>query len=278
MLAMPLVPIAQHPASATAQLRITLLSLGAGQCAVVEPPGGEVFLLDAGSSSISDLTRKIIAPFLRTEGRRQVDKIFLSHGDYDHICAAADIATTFGVHEVFISPHFRRNASGNLPDEALLDTLDKLNLPPHLIAAGDHLNLSPGLIADILWPPRSGTWNSNNSGIVMRLSYAGRTLLFPADIQDPAFEGVLKHPDQLQADILVAPHHGSSETLTHAFLKAVHPQAIVSSNAWRLTNKQKRFDTMAGDTPLYRTNKSGAITITVTSDGKVSIATFMGRN
>jgi competence protein ComEC len=108
----------------------------------------------------------------------------------------------------------------------------------------------------------------------MRLTFAGRSVLFPADIQDPAFIGLLQHPAALKSDVLVAPHHGSSEDLTPAFLAAVAPQWIISSNASRLTNKQKRFNTMIGKIPLYRTSSCGAITVTITRQGAISIATF----
>jgi competence protein ComEC len=272
---LPLFPQLQHPAGSAQNLKITLLSLGAGQCAVIEPPGGQPILFDAGSLSVSDLVRKIVGPFLRTQGRRQVEQIFLSHGDYDHISAAGEIASAYGVRAVFISPHFRRNIQGNVPDQTLLETLDKLDLPPRLIDAGDHLDLGGGATVDVLWPPQINDMNSNNAGLVLRLRYAGRTILFPADIQDPALQGVLQNAAQLKADILIAPHHGSGEPLTPAFVQAVHPAIILSSNAWRLTNKQKRFETMIGHVPLYRTNKCGAITVMISPDGKISVDTFL---
>jgi beta-lactamase superfamily II metal-dependent hydrolase len=75
--------------------------------------------------------------------------------------------------------------------------------------------------------------------------------------------------------VLVAPHHGSSEDLTPAFLAAVQPQMILSSNFGRLTNKQKRFETMVGRTPLYRTPECGAITVTIHKDGTISVSTFV---
>jgi competence protein ComEC len=274
---LPSVPQAQHATEAPT-LRVTLLSLGAGQCAVIEPPGGQPILFDAGSSSIGDIVHKLVGPFLRSEGRREVDKIFLSHGDYDHMCAAGEIATAYGVHEMLMSPHFRRNAEGNLPDEALLDLLDnKLDLPPHVIASGDHVDLGGGATVDVLWPPLECNENSNNTGLVLRLSYAGKRILFPADIQDPAFAGVLAHTELLAADVLVAPHHGSFESLTPAFVRAVHPSEIVASSAWRLTNKQKHFDELAAalHTPMLRTNQYGAITILVTSDGQISVSTYL---
>jgi competence protein ComEC len=274
VLALPMLPRQAIAASNAGNLRITLLSLGAGQCAIVEPPGGHAFVFDAGSTTVPDLVNKIVEPFLRTEDQHSIDEVFLSHGDFDHISAAGQMAAMYDVHAVMTSYHFRRNAAGNIPDQMLLEELEKLNLPPHQIAMGDHFDLGSGAAVDCLWPPRTGELNSNNAGLVMRLTFAGRSVLFPADIQDPAFIGLLQHPAALKSDVLVAPHHGSSEDLTPAFLAAVAPQWIISSNASRLTNKQKRFNTMIGKIPLYRTSSCGAITVTITRQGAISIATF----
>jgi competence protein ComEC len=257
------------------QLKMTLLSLGAGQCAVVEIPGGNTVLFDAGSTTVSDVAEKIVEPFLRSEGRSQVEDIFLSHGDFDHISAAGEIAETMGVQQVFTSCHFIKNSAGNVPDQLLLEDLQKLNRTPKQIAVGDHLDLGHGAEVQVLWPPRTGDLNSNNAGLVLRLTYAGRSILFPADIQDPAFSGVLANAKALQSDVLVAPHHGSSENLTPAFLAAVHPQVILSSNFARLTSKQREFETMVGQTPLYRTPQCGAITVVIHPDGKLDLQSFV---
>lgn len=262
------------PGGGSDELKITLLSLGAGQCAVVEVPGGHPVLFDAGSSTVQDLVGKIVGPFLKFEGQTKVDEIFLSHGDFDHISAAGEIAADYGVKQVLTSFHFRRNSAGNIPDLVLLDELEKLNLSPRQIALGDHLDLGGGAAVDVLWPPPVGDLNSNNAGLVLRLRFAGRSVLFPADIQDPGFTGVLKNARALQSDVLIAAHHGSSEDLTPAFLTAVHADWILSSNLGRLTNKQKRFNTMVGDTPFFRTSDCGAITITISREGKISITTF----
>ena len=44
---------------ASGKVRVTLLSVGAGQCAVVEPPDGRTVLIDAGSSTLSDPMRHL---------------------------------------------------------------------------------------------------------------------------------------------------------------------------------------------------------------------------
>ena len=73
---------------------------------------------------------------------------------------------------------------------------------------------------------------------------------------------------------LVAPHHGSGETLTPAFIAAVHPSVIVASSAARLTAKQRRFDQIVGG-HVVRTAATGAVTVTVTPDGRVAVGTFL---
>ena len=103
--------------SVSDDLTMTLLSLGAGQCAVVAPPGGLPVLFDAGSTTVSDVAKKIVEPYLRAQGQSRVDEIFLSHGDFDHISAAGEIAADYNVREVFTSWHFIRNSAGNVPDQ-----------------------------------------------------------------------------------------------------------------------------------------------------------------
>ncbi len=269
-------PLIQHHSIADdGSLRITLLGIGAGQCGVVELPGGHAIMIDAGSSTVADVGRSIVEPFLHAHGKTHLDDIFLSHGDYDHISAAGELAIDFNVDQTLISHHFRKNAAGNLPDLALLDELDQIDKPPKEIAMGDRIALGNGAMIEVLWPPPTGEWNSNNAGLVLRLTYAGRSVLFPADIQDPAFAGVLNNAPALQSDILIAPHHGSSEALTPAFLAAVKPKLILSSNFYRLTSKQKRFETMIGKTPLYRTPQCGAITVTISKDGEVRVSSYL---
>jgi competence protein ComEC len=126
-----------------------------------------------------------------------------------------------------------------------------------------------------LWPPEVSTFNSNNSGVVMRLTFAGRSILFPADIQAPPEWALLQQPAMLASDVLVAPHHGSAEESTDDFLRAVHPRFIVSSNATHLTQKQRTFDDLPDAHPLYRTSQCGALIITITSDGKLDLHGFL---
>ncbi len=256
-------------------MRLTLLAIGAGQTAVIQTPSDRTFMIDAGSMTQTDMVRKCIGPFLRSAGQREIDSIFLTHGDYDHISAVSDVVSAYDVHDVFTSPRFRLHAVGNGPAEAMLKSLDQIDRPPRYLSRGDSLPIGRDVQLDVLWPPKGSQFDSNNDALVMKVTYGGVSILFPGDIQEPAEKALLADPAQLRADILIAPHHGSSESTTAAFVRAVNPKAILSSNDRTLTGKQKTFEKIIDGRPLYRTNRCGAITVTIDEAGHVDVKAIL---
>lgn len=70
-----------HPRSGTT---LTMLDVGQGDCFVIEEKSGVTAIIDGGSSSVSEVGRYRIDPFLRSHGISTVDFVFLSHADIDH--------------------------------------------------------------------------------------------------------------------------------------------------------------------------------------------------
>ncbi len=176
---------------------------------------------------------------------------------------------------IYASPHLRRHMYESIPCQEMVEDLDAMGRSPTVIFRGSHVQLAEGTDVEVLWPPEVSKLDSNECGLVLRLTWAGRSILFPADIQDKAERELLKDPARLKSDVLIAPHHGSSEITTPAFVRAVDPSIILSSNAAKLTVKQLNFEKMIGDRPLYRTGRCGAITLTVTKEGQIRVATFL---
>jgi beta-lactamase superfamily II metal-dependent hydrolase len=80
----------------------------------------------------------------------------------------------------------------------------------------------------------------------------------------------------LKSDILVGPHHGSAETSTLSFIRAIDPQMIICSNDRMLTHKQIEFDDLAEPWPVYRTSRCGTIDVTIGADGRISEQSYNG--
>lgn len=258
-------------------LRVTVLAVGAGECVVIEPPNKRVTLIDAGSDSLADPVRKCVAPFLRSRGITSIDTIIITNADADHFGAVAELAGAYDVRQVLTAEGFEKLVSRDAAGGELLQTLHDLQCPIGHLTPGQHVPLSADAAIDVLWPPKSALdFASNDQSLVLRLAYAGRAMLFTGDIVEKAMAGLLPSPRDVKSDVLVAPHHGSSELNTAKFVAAVNPKTIVSSNDWTLTQKQVDFEKMIGGRPLYRTNRCGAVTIEFSAAGVITVMPLLG--
>lgn len=93
----------------TLPLACYFLDVGQGDCAVIVTPSQRVAIVDTGGlKNISTATR-VITPFLRYLGKREADILLLSHYDFDHVGAAADLLRQLRVKKLL------------LPNEALTE-------------------------------------------------------------------------------------------------------------------------------------------------------------
>ena len=77
-------------------LRVTFLSVGEGDGAVIRFPGSRVMLIDGGGSYGGfDAGERIVAPYLWSQKIMRVDYIALSHPDLDHFGGLDFIAMNF---------------------------------------------------------------------------------------------------------------------------------------------------------------------------------------
>lgn len=258
------------------QTRITLMAVGAGQCALVETDGGRVAMLDCGSASLTDLTGNVVKPLLRTRGITGIDQMLISHANTDHYSHVAEVASAYGAHEVMTAEGFERDARLTPSGGALVRNLNAANLPPRTVGLGDRVPISSTVWLEVLGP-LPGMKESNDRSLIVRLHAGDRSILFTGDVQAGGMRALLDAGANLEADVLIAPHHGSSEDVTPAFVDAVAPEWVLSSNDRNLTGKQKRFDEMMRDRRLMRTNEHGAITILIERDGSMAVEGFVTR-
>lgn len=256
------------------QVRITLMAVGAGQCALIEPAGGRTVLIDCGSNSLTDLNSNVVVPVLRDRRHTSIDTIFISHANTDHYSGVAEIADAYGVREIVVGDRFDVSARETATGNALLRELAALELPPRVARPGDSIPLGSRSAIEILWPAAGSTFEANDTSLVARLRANDRTLLFTGDIQADGIEALLNKDVDPKSDVLIAMHHGSSEDNTAALVDRVDPAWILSSNDRTLTGKQKRFDLITQSRRLLRTHEYGAITIVIDVDGSMRVEGF----
>jgi competence protein ComEC len=118
----------------------------------------------------------------------------------------------------------------------------------------------------------------NDASLVLRLSFAGRAVLFPGDLEadgEGELAGRRDVGQRVDADVLKVPHHGSRTSSSDDLLGAVRPSLAVMSLGWR-----NRFHFPAPEVlaryarrgvSVLRTDRDGAVTVAISHDGRIDV-------
>ena len=261
----------------SSDLRVTFLSVGQGDCAVIELPEGKRMIIDGGGfyNDSYDTGKNIVAPFLYKEKIKRIDYLVLSHPHPDHLGGLRFIAKNFKVKEVWTngqSADFKSydELMGIIDDEGIKEVVMNIE------TASQEIN---GVRVDIYHPQvalfdgRGSRLNSsmNNNSLVVKLTYKDISFLFTGDIEQEAERRLATIGSQLKSTVIKVPHHGSTTSSTKDFLSAVRPSYAVFSvgykNRFGFPKKAviKRYEDL--DCKTYRTDTQGAITMI--TDGEV---------
>ncbi|MFO7947137.1 MAG: DNA internalization-related competence protein ComEC/Rec2 [Armatimonadota bacterium] len=256
-------------------LRMSFLTVGQGQCALITDDAGSSVMIDAGTglsspSQYRHVGRRIILPYLAARGIRQLDALIMTHGDRDHCSGIPAIIRKIDV------THLLTNGlpvDPPTPAGRALWAAQECGVDCRSLRAGATLTMAGGAKLEILHPGKSpvqtGDMDNNNS-IVARLTYGDVSILFAGDIQSDAEEELIARARRLgmplQSTVLVLPHHGRKTSTTDDLLDAVRPQLAVVSGA------SPRY-TPAHPEVLQRLNERGIPLISTDVIGTIEIIT-----
>jgi competence protein ComEC len=148
-----------------------------------------------------------------------------SHADLDHFNGLPALLERFAVGQVTCTPMFADKKAPGV--QFTLLALDKYRVPKRIVRAGDRLQAAE-VALEVLHPPAVGPeGNENARSMVLRVRHAGHTLLLTGDLEGPGLASVLAQP-AVQADILMAPHHGSRFPNTPELAQWAQPKVVVS--------------------------------------------------
>jgi competence protein ComEC len=244
-----------HPAPG--RMTVTAFDVGQGMALLIETSGHRL-LYDTGPaySPESNAGNRVILPYLRARGISALDGMIVSHSDADHSGGALSVLE--GVRTGWV--------------------LSSLS-PQHAIAqaAGQHVHCAAGqrwrwdgVDFEILHPQAdsytSHALKANARSCALKLTAGGKSILLAGDIEAEQEAQLLdRAAGQLQADVIIAPHHGSGTSSTYAFLQAVKPQLALflvgHRNRYRHPKQEVVERYLRLGVACLRTDQSGAITL-----------------
>lgn len=192
-------------------LQIDVLDVGQGLAVLVRTQKHQL-LYDTGQRFYqgSDMGQLAIIPYLRTLGIKKLNRIIISHPDLDHRGGLLSIEKVIAVDDLVVDKPAFYHRGQNCH-----------TLPPWV---WDGVNFQFLAIAEQFR-------DKNNSSCVLQIKTSNQTILLTGDIEKKAERFLITHyKEQLKANLLLIPHHGSRTSSTVAFIQAVAPDyAIISS-------------------------------------------------
>lgn len=215
---------------------VTFLDVGQGDAILIrEPFNGEVMMIDVAGKLNHNLVEKRIFPYLQMEGIKSIDKVIITHDDYDHSGGLKELQELIPIKTI------------------IKEKQDKIRTKKLCF-----YNLN-----------KQNSEDENDNSLVLYTKIGTLDYLFMADASIKVEKEIMHKYNKLNADILKVGHHGSNTSSDLMFIKQIHPLLSVVSSGKdnyyghphiEVIERLKRCDSY-----ILNTQEDGSITIFFTS-------------
>lgn len=217
---------------------VDVLDVGQGLSVLISR-SNRVIIYDVGAQYPSgfNMADAVIIPLMQSRGITHLDAVFISHFDNDHAGSLSALLKTVSVGRI-ISPKNHCKKGWQYEWQ--------------------------GLSFRALWPNSTEQQSRNNNSCVLLISDGHQRVLLTGDIDRTVEKSLVKqYPDNLDAQVLIAPHHGSNTSSSALFIEATNPSHVVFSegfqNRWDFPKQEVVNRYLRAGTRLYSTSEQGQI-------------------
>lgn len=210
---------------------ISYLDVGQDDTILIrEPLNGEVMLIDVANQINKDIAKSTIYPFLKAQGIKKIDKVVISHDDYDH---------NGGL----------RYLQDYIPIDEVITTKQKIQLKK--------------IYFDVYQNKQAK--DKNDQSLVLFTQINQLTYLFTGDISTHEELQILDRYNQLKIDILKVSHHGSNTSSHPNFIHQIQPQlSVISSgrnNRYKHPSESVVKTLKQNNSKIINTQKDGSFSV-----------------
>lgn len=227
-----------------------MIDIGQGDSFLINDRG-DYYLIDVGGPNYKTYNsgEKVLVPYLKSFGIKNIKGIFISHEDNDHMGNLDLVYDNFNVDNIY---------SNKLNVERLK------KYKPVVLNKNDKINLSSGYI-ECIYEGNDGEENDNSLGLLINIK--GIRILSLGDLPSEYEREIDK-----KADILKLSHHGSKTSSDRGFIEKIDPQIVLISagrnNKYGHPNEEVLEN--VSDRLIYNTQDDGLVDIDFTKNFKIN--------
>lgn len=237
-----------------AQLSVTMLDVGQGQCIYAESKGVSA-LYDCGGE---DRPAARAVSFLHASGRFRLHVLVVSHYDNDHAGGVPELLRAIKVDTIYLPAADDEGIMREMILEAAAETGTQVSW------VEQDLTLSFGASMLSIYAPVQPI--EGNNGSLSAHWRSGQFDVLATGDMDADAEAILMRQQKLSGiEVLVAGHHGAATSTSENFLEQLTPEIVLISvgaeNSYGHPAVQTLQRLQQTGTAVYRTDQCGNITI-----------------
>ena len=154
-----------------------MIDVGQGDSCVIINENRNVYMIDGGSSSKTNIGKKRIIPFLKSKGIGTIEAVFLSHPDSDHINGIQEILENATREQIHINTIYILDGTKK-EYENIVELAKKNRTEISGIRRGFRIE-DKSLVLNCIYPKTPDYIDSlNNSSLIMDIEYHDFILVY----------------------------------------------------------------------------------------------------
>ena len=197
--------ISAFPYKRITEKSVSFINVGQGDSILLRDKDLAI-LIDTGGNIYKDIANDVLINFFKKKEIYDIDYLFITHDDYDHIGALEELNKNFDIKNIYTKDNFYTTLSFN---NILIQNLN-------------------------VWDFE----NSNDNSLVLNIDFYNNKFLLMGDASTKVENKLIEtYGDFLKADYLKLGHHGSNTSSSNNFIKIVSPkEAIISCGVNNIYN------------------------------------------
>lgn len=245
-------------------MKVYALNVGKADAFVITA-GGRAAVVDCGEV----IGGAAVLGCLEDIGIGEIDYLFITHFDSDHVGGAAKIINTLPVGKIYTSFEYRESPEY----DAYLKAVADAGIDAETITARTEIAWGDAQIT--VYPPQKTDYGknntSNNSSLAVMIRVGNRSAFFTGDAEKDRLKELSAIEDDISCDLLKIPSHGEYRGALIEFISRASPEyAVITSSAAEPEDEETLLLLEKNNVKTYLT-RNGGIEFSFFEDGTEAI-------